>query len=319
MSRAFQRHDVSVVGIVLASLWLTIGITPLRGADADNEKVIRSARILFDARDFTGARRSLDDILRNNPDHAEALLWVARCDEQTGDSAAALKNYNRIIDLARADAKAVDETTRRQAALAIQRLDEGRKVVARYIKQMESDAERFKGKNDVAYATIASAIAALQQQNDLFLSPEEVKAAVAGDRASSRTVSPGWGCGWAGSEHHGNVYECAVTGQPGRAFARFWLATYCKEANSTGNVWLINPKGEQTKITNWSKGDLPVVTNIDKVKLVPADLRRASREFAVDISKLVQSPGIYRVRFEYTGGGCGAAIAGCQLELSNVK
>ena len=143
--------------VIIGSLFCFVLATGVSMADDSSDKAIRSGRILVENEDFDGAGALLRPLLEQNPGNSQLLYFVAVVDEAQGKLSDAIKGYTACIN-----ASSPTDLVWKQATAAVQRFDEGKKVVARYVKLMEQEAGILKPKNNAAAYIVMQGVQSLQ-------------------------------------------------------------------------------------------------------------------------------------------------------------
>ena len=144
-----------------ATITAAIGLLCLLGtavADDSATKSVNSAKILIKNKDYEGAKRMLKAAFGEDAKHAEAIYLVAVSDENIGNIKEAIDGYNACLEVMTNDPSQDDPSLKKQCRSAIDRLDEGRKIVITHARQMEQEAATLKDRNESAYATVMAAI-----------------------------------------------------------------------------------------------------------------------------------------------------------------
>jgi hypothetical protein len=160
---------------IAISIVVLLGMTTHCLADESANKSIASAKILLKNKDFDGAKQLLAPVVEQNPENAEAILYLASSEEGLGNIKDALDDYYKSLELLKANPDA-DAALKKQAQSAANRLDEGRKIVLAHAKQMEQDAAKLKEKNPLAYETVMAAVKMLSGDDVTIAASQGIQA-----------------------------------------------------------------------------------------------------------------------------------------------
>jgi hypothetical protein len=144
-ARLLQGAALRFTSVTLALMFLVSVVQA-----QDSTRTINSSKILIKSEDYDGAKTMLTSVADTDARHAEALLLIAECDEGLGNIPAAIDGYRATVE------KAIDERVKSQAQSALTRLDEGRKILAQHSAELLREADKFRGKNDIAFQTLMS-------------------------------------------------------------------------------------------------------------------------------------------------------------------